>query len=652
MGEHGGGGHGTNVEQNVNTTFRVTDKATTPLQKMLGTASRVNSTFNHLSHTLTDLVGLGGLVGGALTLKGAWEGATEYAKKVKDISELTGMAADKTDGMLNAMRSQGVELNDAERVIMILSKRGAAFQQQMAGAQANAGGMTRMMVKMGVDLRKGPEKALLQMSAAVKKGKIDAGQLMRTFGVPMTAVNDMMDFLGEGPEEIQRSIDKLKKSGQALNADNISAFSRMSKATRQIKMAWDRMALMFGRELFPVVADLMEQISKKMPGWIDKAKEFGKWLKLHLNDAIGLASKLGKILLANAILQKVTGKGIGDHGESMLGKVGRFVFKGPGSGPKAIGSALMKTDVKATSTVIAGSLKRGFAGLMSSPKALWGGLKAAPGAIKALPERAAMGLLRGIPGLLTGGGGMLGKLKGGMNMSTLLQPLVFFVTRGGPIIARLALLIGRFTLIGAVIGAIVMVVMKTYDMITKNTMGVRDMIVGFWTQVQARVAVIKDLLEPVLAWFRDDGPIGHFFITTIYESIKNAVLVADGLLHLLQTMILMFAKMKNNFWQVLKSPIDSFKAAWDEADKLTMAKAKQQAAARAKAEADEEKRQKAASKKPPGNIYDFRGSRFDVTQNFAEGFDPDRIAVAFSSDLAKLGDRKIQSGFTPLYSVR
>lgn len=51
-------------------------------------------------------------------------------------------------------------------------------------------------------------------------------------------------------------------------------------------------------------------------------------------------------------------------------------------------------------------------------------------------------------------------------------------------------------------------------------------------------------------------------------------------------------------------------------------------------------------------VYDFRGSRFDITQQFAEGFDPDRIASAFASDLARLGEMKRQSSLAQLYAVR
>lgn len=52
----------------------------------------------------------------------------------------------------------------------------------------------------------------------------------------------------------------------------------------------------------------------------------------------------------------------------------------------------------------------------------------------------------------------------------------------------------------------------------------------------------------------------------------------------------------------------------------------------------------------PGVYQDFRGSRFDITQKFAEGYDPDRIAIAFADDVGNMGMTKIQSGFTPIFS--
>lgn len=49
----------------------------------------------------------------------------------------------------------------------------------------------------------------------------------------------------------------------------------------------------------------------------------------------------------------------------------------------------------------------------------------------------------------------------------------------------------------------------------------------------------------------------------------------------------------------------------------------------------------------PGRVVhqDFRNSRFTVDQKFAEGFDPDRVAIAFANDLAKIGDQRTTSQF-------
>lgn len=47
---------------------------------------------------------------------------------------------------------------------------------------------------------------------------------------------------------------------------------------------------------------------------------------------------------------------------------------------------------------------------------------------------------------------------------------------------------------------------------------------------------------------------------------------------------------------------------------------------------------------------DFRFSRFEIQQKFAEGFDPDRISIAFERDLGKAGEQKLSSGLEPLFS--
>lgn len=50
-------------------------------------------------------------------------------------------------------------------------------------------------------------------------------------------------------------------------------------------------------------------------------------------------------------------------------------------------------------------------------------------------------------------------------------------------------------------------------------------------------------------------------------------------------------------------------------------------------------------------VVNFNNNRFDIRQAFAEGFDPDRIAVAFASDLGRLGEFQMQSPLAPYAGV-
>jgi hypothetical protein len=51
--------------------------------------------------------------------------------------------------------------------------------------------------------------------------------------------------------------------------------------------------------------------------------------------------------------------------------------------------------------------------------------------------------------------------------------------------------------------------------------------------------------------------------------------------------------------------------------------------------------------KDKGTEIKFYNARFDIKQQFAEGFDPDRIAVAFANGIAKMGEMKVYSQFSP-----
>ena len=51
-------------------------------------------------------------------------------------------------------------------------------------------------------------------------------------------------------------------------------------------------------------------------------------------------------------------------------------------------------------------------------------------------------------------------------------------------------------------------------------------------------------------------------------------------------------------------------------------------------------------------VQDFRYSKFTIDQKFAEGMDPDRVAVVLAEDIKRVGERKLQSAFDPVGSYR
>jgi len=46
------------------------------------------------------------------------------------------------------------------------------------------------------------------------------------------------------------------------------------------------------------------------------------------------------------------------------------------------------------------------------------------------------------------------------------------------------------------------------------------------------------------------------------------------------------------------------------------------------------------------NVYNFPNARFDITQKFAEGYDPDRVAVTFARDISSMTQHRLGSNFS------
>lgn len=588
---------GATVQQVVETQLKVNDQASAvydEVAKKAGKAekatknlgkegssglSKLSGALGSLEGAFSALLPAAGALSAGLGFKSMLENTQHYIKSIKEVSELTGETAEKTDFMFSSARKAGVEYHSMERVMFQLSRRGAMMEQTMAAATTKVPGMAQKFKRLGVDMSKGPVHSLMTMSAAVKKGKLDAGDLMAQFRIPQQDVNDFKGFL----EDLDES--KMKAalaSGKLIGAKDIANFNRVEDAQHRIADSWNRIQVQVGRRLLPVMADLTEKVSDMLENrWLPAAEKFGSFLAEHMDK-------------------------------------------------------ILKT-AKAVAAVFAGKKALSFASGIVSP------------------------------------GGMLAGMGGGAEGLAALNA-------AGPALMGVAAAIG--------------VVIQGYKAIQANVDGVRDRIVDVFAHIRARFELIGESLQAiwakVAAIFGADSDFGKFIGKLAALSFEKLARGVDFFMHVVQTAISFLDELgqqiafvwKENFakpWREyvvnpllqsfrwiaemankvmglfgkgvdidlggLKAPIDMWAKHWEKTARETTNRLAMHVVK------EPELRRSAPGARPPAPNFDFRNSRFDIKQNFAEGFDADRIAVAFSQDLANLGEMRSQSGFAPIFAA-
>ncbi len=236
------------------------------------------------------------------------------------------------------------------------------------------------------------------------------------------------------------------------------------------------------------------------------------------------------------------------------------------------------------------------------------------------------------------GVGMFEKAGGGP-ISVLLGAL----GRVGPFLTGLAssagallpALAGLLPVLG-VLAAVVAVVVVAIEMLKNNTWGLATMFKKtFGSTLSALGSAFHGIVE---------------VLGLLWAAIKPLVMLVAGAL-LLQ--LWWFAKSIELIAHVIKWAVDMIIAVVNAivwllnkipgVDIKMLGEAKQ--AAEGKAEAG-------TNKAGTGTYQDFRGSKFEITNNFPTGIDGGRVAVAFGDELAKLGERRLDSGLRPLFSYR
>jgi len=524
------------------------------LGRIASAAGKINTTFNAASRILGGVAAVGGSVAAAFSFQEIIHSTREHLEMVKRISALTKTGASEADAMVETFARVGIAGEDAERIMMGMSRRASMMDIGMQGVNRTLGGTRGLFQSLGIDVRKGIEPALLRMSALYKKGKLDVSQIGIAFGVPRMQALRMVELLEKGPDRIRKMIEEGKRF--AIGEGTMEQMERMEMASNGARAALKRMQVMVGSELLPVLADLMEDASNRIRSWLPDVRKFGEFLRDNLHQALNIVIRIGKVLLANYALMKATGTGVGGWAARGLS----FVTGGGGPGGMAAGAV-----------------------------------------------RAGAGLL---------GGGGIGPM-----------------TQGVAMLVRVLSMVGRLTIIGTV----ALIAWKAFEAIKNNTLGIRDSLLSFWRRLQAHFAVIFKLFSGVAKLFSGDGVIGKFFTVLLVTAIQTVVDLVDGIMTTVEVIIIAVKKLvaqPTRFFDM----VDLFTESYKEQQKMHKdALATQEAERRARESLD-----RGAPGERAGTNFNFPNARFDITQKFEEGFDPDRIAVAFANDLAALGERRVQ----------
>jgi hypothetical protein len=205
------------------------------------------------------------------------------------------------------------------------------------------------------------------------------------------------------------------------------------------------------------------------------------------------------------------------------------------------------------------------------------------------------------------------------------------------ILTILSSVAGKFGLIGIVVGALV----GAFYLLKENVFGVTDAIKGslgkvwdslkaIWAQLVPVLKQLWDALKPVVAIL---GGIVVAALMVFVGVLQGAVTILELIVTTLTNVYADLKKigMAGGAFTILKdifdptSDIDAFVRQGADDSKVTGKNAVMQ---------------------------DFRGSHFEITNNFPQGIDGGRVAVAFGDELAALGERRLESGLRPLYSYR
>jgi hypothetical protein len=237
---------------------------------------------------------------------------------------------------------------------------------------------------------------------------------------------------------------------------------------------------------------------------------------------------------------------------------------------------------------------------------------------------------RALPGLLMRGGGGIftGLISGFLRLRPILMGL-----------ARLSL-----------VGAGILLIIKGFQGLMQNIGGVRDYIVNLWDRIVVQFESIADVFKPVTSLFSEGSALNYFFKMLLPTVISSVLEMVERIMYYVKVIGGFLGAAISDIGRLIsEGPTKIWQEVAAETERDIARAVKQRQMDR-----EAKKAKDAASVKTPSDRenrnFIFPNARFDITQKFAEGFDPDRIAVAFAKDISTMGERRLGSALTPFHS--
>jgi hypothetical protein len=593
---------------------------------------------DRLGHRISGIgrafAGIRTIVGGAAGLAGLYgvahsvAGVTALYEKVGRLRAVTGLAAADIHGLNDAMELTGSEAS-AEKVITRL----AAVQQRARGGTKEAQKLQASLGRVGVEMKGGVNQAFLSMATAVQKGKLGINDMSRTFKIPLAQAGQVMKTLEQGPDRLKRIMQETKNSADVVDDAALASFEKMQQGKRELKDAWDGLVGTVHKKLTPGITDLINRLTKGLESAQPIVEKIGTFLADHME----LVVKSAKLYLMYLVAAKAVEAGTG--GKQTLGGLAKNALGGGEKGgplKDLMGKLFGKGGTGGVAKAAGGKPAAEAAGAIADAiKA-----KGLPGLGQAFAQIGRQAATRRATGTIA-----MGAAPAGVSALARIGPMAARLSSLLPVLRMFMAVIGRMSIVGLVIVTVIGVITAMYRVLSKDIGGhatrLKQLFSDFFAQIRGVQSALKPVFDVVKKIF------GFWFMLvarTILYYVELSMKVINGMVRVIMAIGYFIGELFSSPIKTARNMGKTWSDAWFKAGPDSTLKLNPFSKKEEK-KADEKKT-------PPGNNQDFRGSKFTINQNFAEGFDPGRIAVAITDDLAATADRRRQSGFAPLYSIR